>query len=158
MNDYQHLRVLLADDEKPIANLYKVALPTYFVSKKSSEISALEDDLFGSEEESGPSASATVCSQGAEAVEQVRTAIESGEPYDVVVLDIRMPPGINGVEAAAQIRTLDSEVPIIFVSGYSDYALPDLYDRIPPPCLIEYIEKPIQLAQLADRIRESVRH
>lgn len=156
MNENQHLRILLADDEKPIANLYKVALPTFFVSQKSNEIAALEDDLFGGEKDDGPSASATVCSQGAEAVDQVRTAIESGDPFDVVVLDIRMPPGINGVEAAAQIRSLDSGVPIIFVSGYSDYALSDLHDRIPPPSLLEYLEKPIQLAQLADKIRGSV--
>ena len=41
--------------------------------------------------------------QSVDAVSLVGVAINSGEPFDVVILDIRMPPGINGVEVGKQI-------------------------------------------------------
>lgn len=156
MNRKEHLKLLLADDDKPIANIYKTGLQRFFVQEETSPMTDLEDELFGKTDKSGTSASVTVCSQGDAAVELADDAMRCGEPFDVIILDIRMPPGISGVDAAEKIRAFDERVPIIFVSGYSDVTLPDLQERVPPPSLMCYLEKPIQLAQLADRIREVV--
>lgn len=100
------------------------------------------------------SASITVCSQGDAAVALFQEAHDNGEPFDVIVLDVRMPPGISGVEAAENIRCVDKEVPIIFISGYSDVAIPNLEERVPPASKMCYVEKPIQLSELADLIVE----
>ena len=42
--------------------------------------------------------------------------------YDLCLLDIQM-PGINGMEAAALLRTYDEEIPIIFVTNLAKYAV-----------------------------------
>lgn len=154
MNGQRHLKLLLADDDKPIANIYKLGLHKYFADPQSAPVDDLESELFGEKDINGASASVTVCSQGADAVELAKDAHQSGVSFDVIVLDIRMPPGISGIDAAERIRSFDQEVPIIFLSGYSDVTLPDMQERVPPPGLMWYVEKPIQLSQLADRIRE----
>jgi CheY-like chemotaxis protein len=60
------------------------------------------------------------CNQGRDAITIVTDAVAGQLPFDAVILDIRMPPGINGVDAGERIRQIDLDVPIVFVSGYSD--------------------------------------
>jgi len=139
LNDQKHLKLLLADDEKPIASIYRTGLPEFFADETGN---------------GRTSASVTVCSQGDTAVELFEKARNEGEPFDVIVLDVRMPPGISGVEAAQRIRRSHKDVPIIFVSGYSDVAIPNLEERVPPANKMCYVEKPIQLSELADLIVE----
>lgn len=154
MNEQKHLKLLLADDDKSIANIYKVGLPRYFASETATPVENLENELAERADSEDASVSVTVCSQGDAAVEMFEEARHKGEPFDVVVLDVRMPPGISGVEAAQKIRSSDQQVPIIFVSGYSDVAIPNLEERVPPASQMCYVEKPIQLSELADLILE----
>jgi len=157
MNERRKLRVLIADDEDAIVRIYSIGLQHYFAPEDGSSIAALESELFGEAEDDRPSAEITVCQQGTEAVELTRKADDSGTPFDVIVLDIRMPPGISGVEAAQQIRAFDQSVPILFVSGYSDYALNSLQEMVHPASRMDLIEKPVQLANLAAKIKQLAR-
>jgi len=154
MTGRKQLKLLLADDDQPIANIYKVGLPHYFASETASPLENLQNELYGKTEDQGTSVSVTVCSQGDAAVDKFEEALQSGDPFDVIVLDVRMPPGISGVEAAEKIRVADQQVPIIFVSGYSDVTIPNLEERVPPASKMCYVEKPIQLSELADLIVE----
>lgn len=149
------LRILMADDDNKIATIYRTSLAGYLSRQEDPEIADLESELFGEEKPVGTGATVVVCQQGEEAVDLANQAMRSGEPFDVVVLDLRMPPGISGVEAAKRIREVDNEIPIIFVSGYSDFTTPDLHELVPPPSLVYFVEKPVTLARLADKIRES---
>ena len=45
---------------------------------------------------------------GAECIEAFRVAIEEGDPYGLVLLDIVM-PGMNGHEALREIRTIEAD-------------------------------------------------
>jgi len=139
MNEQKTLKLLLADDEDSVANIYRTGLPKFFADETGNK---------------STSATVTVCSQGQDAVEEFDEALRSGQPFDVVVLDVRMPPGISGVDAAQKIRASDKKVPIIFVSGYSDVAIPNLEERVPPASRMCYVEKPMQLSELADLIAE----
>ena len=56
------------------------------------------------------------------AVEALREIREREDRPDVVFSDIRM-PGTDGLELAVRIKTLSPDTKIIFVTGYSDYAL-----------------------------------
>jgi CheY-like chemotaxis protein len=48
----------------------------------------------------------------------------SGErPYDLVLLDQRMPPGMNGLEVAEAMRSSGQTMPIVLYSGYLDPAV-----------------------------------
>lgn len=62
---------------------------------------------------------ATEAADGAEAVERVREALASGRPYAVAILDLTVPGGMGGVEAAAGIRELAPDLPLVVSSGYS---------------------------------------
>lgn len=153
MKDRRKLRVLIADDEGAITRIYSIGLQHYFASVDDTGNIALDNELYGEDGDERPAAEIQVCQQGDEAVSLTREAAEAGRPFDVVVLDIRMPPGISGVEAAQQIRSIDGSMPVLFVSGYSDFALDDLQGMVPPAERMDLIEKPVQLGKLASKIK-----
>ena len=68
-----------------------------------------------------------------------------------------MPPGIDGVEAGCEIRKLDPDVEIVFVTGYSDVPLEELRARVPPPMRLHYFNKPLSFTQLAEDVVTMVR-
>ncbi|WP_457573237.1 PAS domain S-box protein [Desulfolithobacter sp.] len=59
-------------------------------------------------------------SDGQEAVDRYRQALETDMCYDLVILDLTIPGGMGGQEAAAKLRELDAGVRIIVSSGYSN--------------------------------------
>ncbi|QWV94709.1 ABC transporter substrate-binding protein [Geomonas oryzisoli] len=63
---------------------------------------------------------ATACCDGAEAVALYRAAREQGERYDAVIMDLTIPGGMGGKEAAQQILELDPDARLIVSSGYSN--------------------------------------
>ncbi|WP_026842611.1 ABC transporter substrate-binding protein [Citrifermentans bremense] len=61
-----------------------------------------------------------VCSDGAEAVELYRAACARGERYSAVIMDLTVPGGMGGKDAARRILELDPEARLIVSSGYSN--------------------------------------
>jgi CheY-like chemotaxis protein len=61
----------------------------------------------------------TTCKNGAEAIERYKAAYESGTPFSVVIMDLTIPGGMGGKEAARQILTFDPNACMIVSSGYS---------------------------------------
>ena len=122
-------------------------------------LDALDAELFEEDEDvaEGPTFEVVSCSQGNDAIEAAKEAANDGNPFDVVILDVRMPPGIDGVEAGSRIRELDPDVEIVFVTGYSDVPLEELQRRVPPPMKLHYFNKPLSLDQLAQDVAEMVR-
>ena len=49
-------------------------------------------------------------------------AYKGGERFHLVILDMRMEK-INGLDTAREIRKLDSDVPLLFVTGTAEYVL-----------------------------------
>jgi len=144
-------RILVADDEQGIIDAYRTVIedinPPF---ARRSTIEDLEAKLFGEKKPVAPAPTFTpvLCRRGEEAVETIRKAREAGEEYPVVFLDVRMPPGIDGIEAAARIRTIDPEVNIVIVTGYSDTPLKEIAARVPPLDKLYYISKPFQKMEL----------
>lgn len=56
---------------------------------------------------------------GAEAIERYKKAEESGEPFDVVIMDLTIPGGMGGREAIKQLLEIDPDAKAIVSSGYS---------------------------------------
>ena len=60
------------------------------------------------------------CEDGALAVAAWERARAAGRPYDLVVMDLTVPGGMSGKEAAAAIRARDPEALLVVSSGYSE--------------------------------------
>jgi CheY-like chemotaxis protein len=59
------------------------------------------------------------CGDGTEAVAGYAQALASGRPYHAVIMDLTIPGGLGGKEAAQQILALDTQACLIVSSGYS---------------------------------------
>jgi signal transduction histidine kinase/CheY-like chemotaxis protein len=55
---------------------------------------------------------------GAEAVDLYRHALQTGEPFDAVILDLTVPGGTGGRESIKQLLAIDPQVKAIVSSGY----------------------------------------
>ena len=151
--------MLVADDDPQVLECYLEAFAAENDNKKPDALDALAAELFedGEERQQQPRFDIVVCTQGEEAIEKVQIARGAGEPFDVVILDIRMPPGIDGVEAGSRIREFESDAEIIFVSGFSDVSLDEMHERVPPPMRLHYFNKPLSFTKLAQDVVAMVR-
>ena len=153
------IRVLIADDDEHILDAYKDAFSERDPTREMKALDALAAELFDPEVENvdEPHFDVVACSQGDDAISLAEKAADAGDPFDVVILDVRMPPGIDGVEAGSQIRKLDPDVEIVFVTGFSDVPLEELQRRVPPPMKLHYFSKPLSFIQLAHDVATMVR-
>lgn len=153
------IRVLVADDDEHVLDCYREAFGDEEPTNHMLALDALAAELFDADTDivDQPKFEIVACRQGDDAIEKVATAVELGVPFDVVILDVRMPPGIDGVEAGSRIRKLDEAVEIVFVTGFSDVPLEELQRRIPPPMRLHYFNKPLSFSQLVQDVTTMVR-
>lgn len=158
-DNQQYIRVLIADDDELVLDCYRNAFNDDSPSGHEETIVELEAELFdpASDVANEPKFEIVACTQGDDAIKFAQKAANDGSPFDVVILDIRMPPGIDGVEAGSRIRALDPDVEIIFVSGYSDVPIEELERRVPPPIKLHYFNKPLSFSQLAHDVASLVK-
>jgi PAS domain S-box-containing protein len=62
----------------------------------------------------------TTCINGDEAISLYHSAMEAGTPFSIVIMDLTIPGGMGGVEAASRIRAFDPDARLVVSSGYSD--------------------------------------
>jgi CheY-like chemotaxis protein len=94
--------------------------------------------------------------QGEQAVEVARAAHESGKPFDLAIVDMRMPPGIDGLETAARLRALQPGIAIVFCTAFSDH---------PQAAIVALLgssghaveHKPLDPRRLRERVEELLR-
>jgi CheY-like chemotaxis protein len=161
-DEHESIRVLIADDDEHILEAYREAFSEPDSTREMLAFDALEAELFDIESDNDDNEEdahfeVVACSQGDDAISLAKRAADGGEPFDVVILDVRMPPGIDGVEAGSQIRQLDPDVEIVFVTGFSDVPLEELQRRVPPPMKLHYFNKPLSLTKLAHDVASMVR-
>jgi diguanylate cyclase (GGDEF)-like protein len=148
-------RILVVDDDAMLIGEYLRCLGEGFEpDAATATLGDLEKVLFGEETDETGAAKFDVQSrsQGEAAVEAVRDAVKTGSPFSIVFLDIRMPPGIDGIEAARRIREIDTNVNIVIVTGSLSPEPENLGTTIPPADRIFFFKKPfhaVECRQLA---------
>ena len=143
-------RVLVVDDDEQLVNEYVLCLGEEFEPDfATATITDLEKVLFGQKSDKRSVAKFDVHSrnQGAAGVEAVKSAIEAGCPYAIVFLDVNMPPGIDGIEAARQIRALDPNINIVVVTGSISPVPENLEEVIPPADKLFFFQKPFHAVE-----------
>lgn len=148
-------RVLVVDDDAMLIGEYVRCLGEDFEPDSvTTTLGDLEKVLFGEDTDERGAASFEVHSrnQGEAAVEAVQLATLKGEPFAIVFLDIRMPPGIDGIQAAKRIREIDENVNIVLVTGSLSADPDNLAKQIPPADKVFFFKKPfhaVECRQLA---------
>ncbi len=90
--------------------------------------------------------------QGKDGFEMVKEALGEGRPYSVAFVDVRMPPGWDGVETISHIWELDRQLQIVMCTAYSDYSWDEIESRIGQTDNLVILKKPfdnIEVLQLA---------
>lgn len=64
--------------------------------------------------------------QGLEGVDMAKAALKNGRPYDVIIVDMKMPPGIDGTETIRLIREFDSGAYVIVCTAFSEFLAEEL--------------------------------
>ena len=143
-------RVLVVDDDVLLIDEYLRCLGRdYEPECATSTLSDLEKVLFGDDTDESGAARFNVESrdQGLAAVDAVATAMAAGTPYSIVFLDVRMPPGIDGIEAAKRIRAIDPDINIVVVTGSVGVEMDNLDIEVPPADKIFFFKKPFHAAE-----------
>jgi two-component system, cell cycle sensor histidine kinase and response regulator CckA len=98
--------------------------------------------------------------QGEGGVLMVKHAVEKGLPYAMAFVDVRMPPGWDGVKTTEKIWEIDPEIQIVICTAYSDYSWDDMFERIGNDDRMVVLKKPfdtIEALQLAQALTEKWR-
>ncbi len=117
------LRILIIDDNPDIHQDFIKILMTDMSIKKE-KLHLLEKEIFGEEKQKKilPQFSIDTASQGQEGVQCIEKAKKEGRPYALAFVDIRMPPGWDGIETIKHIWAIDNDVQVVICTAYSDYS------------------------------------
>ena len=140
------VKVLVVDDEEMLRELYSQILSDqFFAHSHPSQPDISRDDASADintryvSESSPHFFDLTLCSQGEDAVEAVR---QDEDEFAMAFIDVRMPPGRDGIWTAENIRPVSPSTQIVIVTGYSDLDPAEIEKRVPPPDRLLYLQKP----------------
>ncbi len=150
----QRWRVLAIDDDPDVLEQYQRLL----VQKDNSERLLVLNDLVGIEPDPAtrmPRFSLDTASSGRDGFQLVKEALQDQRPYAVICIDMRMAEW-DGLRTAVEIRKVDPEVNLIFVTAYTDYELSRIRARIGGNFNLLYKPfAPIELIQSISFLSES---
>ncbi len=157
MENWKNNRILLIDDNPEIHKDFRKVLGNK--DTQSSVLDGMEAVLFDGESEPAggpeePSETFEIDSayQGQEGLEMVRSALETGRPYAMAFVDVRMPPGWDGVETIAQIWRQYPQLQVVICTAYSDYSWTEIVRNLGATDSLVILKKPfdnIEVLQLA---------
>jgi response regulator RpfG family c-di-GMP phosphodiesterase len=124
-------RILAVDDDSTILDLYQQILSSD--AKRGGSEATFEVDC---------------CTQGKEAVETVKLALEFNKSYSVIFLDLNLPPGPDGEWTAEQIQKLDPYTNIVLVSGFMRAGPAKLTNRSAASDRLLYLQKPFHRQEI----------
>ncbi len=154
-------RVLVIDDNPSIhADVRKILCPP--ISAAGANLDALEAELFGGSAAPMPAAKRQVASfevdsahQGQEGLALVKKALSAQHPYAMAFVDMRMPPGWDGVETTLELWKVAPDLQIVICTAYSDYSWDEFLAKIDGSDRLVILKKPfdtIEVLQLANAL------
>ena len=152
MNDVKERiihRILVVDDNP---NIHKDFQTILLEEQESTSLDALRDEVFGNtKSESQPKSvfELDFASQGKEGLEKVRQASSENRPYEMAFVDMRMPPGWDGLKTIEEIWQVDPKVQVVICTAYSDYSWGDISVRLGKSENLLILKKPFDSAEVA---------
>ncbi len=149
MNEYpaDKYKILVIDDNELIHADFRKILAGEGSSAASVDQAAAE--LFGTPQESATRLfQVDTASQGEEGLALVKQAIEEGCNYTVAFVDVRMPPGWDGIETTERIWEVDPLLQIVLCTAYSDYSGDDILNRFGATDRLLILKKPFDSCEV----------
>jgi PAS domain S-box-containing protein len=142
-------RILIVDDNAAIHQDFRKIL-TANSTPGHDQLDYLEAELFGKSPEVSTRIEFRVESalQGQAALEMIQTARDSRDPYVLAFVDIRMPPGWDGIETIEQLWKCDPELQAVLCTAYSDYSWDDITRRLGYRDGLLILKKPFDAAEV----------
>jgi diguanylate cyclase (GGDEF)-like protein len=149
--NHPNLRVLVIDDNLSIHEDFRKVLHSQAQEEGLDEARAalfgnplvkLERDQFELE----------CTDQGEAGLSLVQKARKEGRPYAMAFVDMRMPPGWDGLETIERLWEVDAELQVVICTAYSDQPWDEIRDRIGRNDRLLILQKPfngIEVLQLA---------
>jgi CheY-like chemotaxis protein len=151
----QNRRILVVDDNRAIHDDFRKILAA--AAGARDELAALDAELFGTavaaQDEGFELDSAY---QGEEAIEKVRRARTEGRGYALLFVDVRMPPGLDGIQTTARLLREDDDVGIVICSAYSDHSWQEMTAAFGKTDRVLILKKPfdtVEVRQLAHALQ-----
>jgi len=155
-------RVLVVDDNPAIHRDFDKILARS--TEPARGLAAVETLLFGHTPREKPrsgSYALDFATQGEEGVDLARRARESGRPFQMAFVDMRMPPGWDGLETIERLWAVDPDIQVVICSAHSDYDWGDLIDRLGQTDRLLVLKKPfepIEVLQCAHALSRKWQH
>ena len=148
-------RILVIDDNPAIHQDYRKIL----VADGKALTSEAEAGLFGEQQPdtARPRFDMDSAMQGRDGVELARAALAEGRRYSVAFVDMRMPPGWDGLETVEQLWKIDPDVQVVICSAYTDYDWLELLARLGHSDKLIVVKKPfepIEILQCASALSQ----
>ncbi len=149
----KRFRIIVIDDNPDIFDIF---CDIFCGTKDSHKLDEMEIDLFGHNHSPYPAGSSSTfnfelvyASQGKEGAERIRQACEEGKPFSLAFVDMRMPPGWDGVETIEHIWEIDPDIQTVICTAYSDYSWEDIVRHLGTTDNLLILKKPFDLAEVS---------
>ena len=144
-------RILVIDDSLSIHEDFRKILDS---PKDSGSLDQARAALFGETPSLPPQEHYELefASQGREGCGMLHTAYGEGRPFAMAFVDMRMPPGWDGLETIENLWYVDPELEVVICTAYSDHPWEDVSRRIGNTDKLLILMKPfnsIEVVQLA---------
>jgi diguanylate cyclase len=137
-------RILVIDDNPAIHDDFaKILVPS---SGNDAGMSRIEKILFGDANPAPtpPTFELQFAPQGADGVRLARAAQAAGRPFALAFIDMRMPPGWDGLETIQHLWKVDPDVQVVVCSAHSDYDWSDFFERLGHSDKLLVLKKPFE--------------
>lgn len=151
-------RILLVDDNLAIHDDFRRILVPRSTNTGIDDAAAA---LFGASAEPVVAASEPFeldhAQQGPEACEKASIAVASGRPYALAFVDMRMPPGWDGLTTIGKLWQIDPEMQVVICTAYSDRSWSEIQAALTARDRWLVLKKPfdkVEVLQLAQALTE----
>jgi len=143
----QSYRILVVDDNPSIHDDFRRIFANSQLRRD--DLDDLAASVFGlPTESSAPEFSLDHALQGQAALAQVLAAREANAAYALLFMDVRMPPGWDGVEAAARVLDNDPDVHVVLCTAYPERSWRNRVEQLPGRERVLVLKKPFDILEV----------
>lgn len=142
-------RILVIDDNP---NIHKDFQTILLEEEESTALDSLRNEVFGDNNSQHVNKSVyelDFASQGKEGCEKVKQACSESRPYELAFVDMRMPPGWDGLKTIEHMWQIDPYVQVVICTAYSDYSWSEISERLGKSENLLILKKPFDSAEVA---------